>query len=62
MRAQGPFKSRDSTVIGLVWVTKSLNTHLLLDSGRHPIDTCQGTAVVGWRDWKEKLLDLFETI
>ena len=42
LRAQGPFKSRGITAIGCYWVTKSLHIHLLIDSGRHPIDTCQG--------------------
>ena len=42
LRAQGPFKSKGITAIGCYWVTKSLDIHLLIDSGRHPIDTCQG--------------------
>ena len=42
LRARGPFKSRGITAIGCYWVTKSLDINLLIDSGRHPIDTCQG--------------------
>ena len=42
LRAWGPFKSRGITAIGCYWVTKSLDVLLLIDSGRHPIDTCQG--------------------
>ena len=42
LRDRGPFKSRGITTIGCYWVTKSLDIHLLIDSGRHPIDTYQG--------------------